>query len=375
VTGRLAGGSANSYDIDGGVTSIRSANITLPADGDLTLSFRYYLAHGNNSSNADILKVSVVVSDTLTVFEETGAANNDDGVWAIENVSLNSFAGETMHLLIEAADYSSDSLVEAGIDNVLIITSNPNQAPIADPQLVTTPEDTALGILLTGSDPEGSPLTFTILSNPTHGSLSGTAPNLTYTPATNSFGPDSFTFNVNDGQISSEPAMVSIDVTPVNDAPLANPQSIFTPEDSIVDILLTSSDPDGDLITYTVLSSPTSGTLSGEAPNLTYAPEANFAGPDSFTFSVTDGQIGSEAATVVITVTPVNDVPEADGQTLLTAEDTPLEIILTGADVDGDALTYAIVLSPTHGSLSGAGSNLTYTPAENYSGSEILSLQ
>ncbi len=185
VTGRLAGGTANSYDIDGGVTSIRSPGIALPAASELTLSFRYYLAHGSNSSSADILRVSVVVSDTLTVFEEIGAANNDDGAWAIENVSLNSFAGQIVHLLIEAADNSGDSLVEAAIDNVLIVTPDLNQAPIANPQLVTTPEDTAVSILLTGSDPDSDPLTFAIVSNPTHGSLSGTAPDLTYTPSAN----------------------------------------------------------------------------------------------------------------------------------------------------------------------------------------------
>ena len=107
VTGRLAGSSAGSYDIDGGVTSMRSPSISLPSDsGDLVLTFRYYLAHGSNSSSADYLRLKVIGSSTRTVFEELGAANDDDAAWATYAVSLNAFAGESVRLLIEAADAS-----------------------------------------------------------------------------------------------------------------------------------------------------------------------------------------------------------------------------------------------------------------------------
>lgn len=120
VTGPLAGSSPGSYDVDGGVTSIRSPNITLPNVSGITLRFSYYLAHLNNSSSADYLRVKVVGSTTSTVFEELGAADNDSAVWATFSVSLNAFAGQTIYLLIEAADNGTASLVEAGIDDVLI---------------------------------------------------------------------------------------------------------------------------------------------------------------------------------------------------------------------------------------------------------------
>ncbi len=121
VTGRLAGTDAGTYDIDGGITSIRSPAITLPATGNLSLSFSYYLAHGTNSSSADYLRVKIVGSTTTTVFEELGAANDDDAAWASTTVSLNSFAGQTVRILIEAADASTASLVEAAIDDVRIM--------------------------------------------------------------------------------------------------------------------------------------------------------------------------------------------------------------------------------------------------------------
>jgi murein tripeptide amidase MpaA len=120
VTGRLAGAGAGDYDIDGGVTSVRSPAITLPSSGTLTLSFRYYLAHGSNASSADYLRVKIVGNTTQTVFEELAAADNDDAAWATANINISSFAGQTVTILIEAADTSTASLVEAAIDDVKV---------------------------------------------------------------------------------------------------------------------------------------------------------------------------------------------------------------------------------------------------------------
>jgi len=120
VTGRLAGSGVGSFDIDGGTTSIRSPAIALPSSGTLTLSFSYYLAHLNNSSSADFLRVSVVGNTTQQVFQEVGAGNDDDAVWASTSVNVSSFAGQTVRILIEAADAGGASLVEAAVDDVRI---------------------------------------------------------------------------------------------------------------------------------------------------------------------------------------------------------------------------------------------------------------
>jgi hypothetical protein len=119
VTGAAAGSSAGAFDIDGGVTSIRSPAITLPSSGSLTLTFSYYLAHGTNSSSADYLRVRVVGAAT-PLFEELGAANDDDAAWATATINLSAYAGQTIQLQIEAADASGASLVEAAIDDVRI---------------------------------------------------------------------------------------------------------------------------------------------------------------------------------------------------------------------------------------------------------------
>ncbi|MFG3697920.1 M14 family metallopeptidase [Micromonospora sp. NPDC047620] len=124
VTGRLAGTGAGDYDIDGGVTSARSPAVTLPSEGTLTLSLAWYLAHGSNASSADYFRVSVVHNGgTTALFTQSGAATNRNGAWAVANANLTPYAGQSVRILVEAADASGASLVEAAVDNVTITSS------------------------------------------------------------------------------------------------------------------------------------------------------------------------------------------------------------------------------------------------------------
>jgi len=121
VTGLAAGASVGANDVDNGVTSAQSPAIALPATGTLTLSFSYYLAHLNNSSSADFFRVSIVgASGTTQVFQELGAATTDAAAFTAQSVNISSFAGQTIRILIQAADASTGSLVEAAVDNVTI---------------------------------------------------------------------------------------------------------------------------------------------------------------------------------------------------------------------------------------------------------------
>ncbi len=122
VTGASAGTAAGDFDIDGGTTSIQSPAITLPATGTLTLRFAWYLAHLNNASSADFFRVQVIgASGTTTVFSQTGSATNRAGAWATATANLTSFAGQTIRIRIEAADASTASLVEAGVEDLTIL--------------------------------------------------------------------------------------------------------------------------------------------------------------------------------------------------------------------------------------------------------------
>ena len=163
-------------------------------------------------------------------------------------------------------------------------------------------EDGTVSITLTGSDEDGDALSFTVLSQPENGTLSGTAPALTYSPKANYSGSDSFTYKANDGSADSNTATVTISVASVNDKPVVSGQSVEVNEDGTVSITLTGSDEDGDTLSFTVLSQPKNGTLSGTAPDLSYSPKANYSGSDSFTYKVNDGTADSNTATVTIAV-------------------------------------------------------------------------
>ncbi|HSP42338.1 MAG TPA: Ig-like domain-containing protein, partial [Luteolibacter sp.] len=259
-----------------------------------------------------------------------------------------------------------------GVDNP---PPQENRAPAARAASASTDEDTPVAIALTASDPDGDSLEYEIVEQPAMGSLSGTAPNLTYTPEADANGNDSFAFRVSDGELHSDTVTVSITVRAVNDAPVAAGQTVTTTEDQPAGILLQASDKDGDSLSYQITENPANGRLSGSAPNLAYIPNPDFHGTDSFAFSVNDGTTDSETATITIKVTPVNDPPVVFSRMVSTPSDTPLAVTLSAKDPDGDALQYRIVSQPMKGRLSGTAPNLTYTPNPRVSGSDSLSYQ
>jgi len=240
-----------------------------------------------------------------------------------------------------------------------------NGKPIAATQSVTVTKDTAASITLTGNDPEFAPLEYTVTVNPAHGTLAGTAPDLTYTPVAGYLGDDSLVFLVNDGHVNSDPAVVSIRV---GGKPVVDPQSLSLDQDSYVDVTLTGTDPQNLPLTYTVVTSPAHGQLIGITPDLTYLPDYLYSGTDAFTFQANNGYFDSDPQTVSLTINAFNYAPFAEDQTLATPPNTDLSIILTATDIEGNALTYDIVADPSHGTLSGAAPNLTYMPVESFQG-------
>lgn len=224
----------------------------------------------------------------------------------------------------------------------------------------STAEDTALtlDLLAQASDVEGSTLTVNIVTGPAHGTLVENADgSFTYTPHADYNGGDSFTYRVNDGELDSALATVSLTVTPVNDAPVAGDASINTQEDQILtgNLLSYGIDVDGDSLSAVVVNAPAHGTLVLHADgSFTYTPHADYNGSDSFTYRLSDGTLDSNLATVTLTVAAVNDAPVA--YALISGpvpEDGVLQINLLSntTDVDGDTLTAHIAAAPQHGHL------------------------
>ena len=246
----------------------------------------------------------------------TGATAVDFG----QGITVDSFTVDSNYQITVSITVDNDALT--GIRDVSVVTPRgtntlfgafivdlDNQAPVVYGQTVAIDEDTVMGITLAGSDVDGDPLSYNVVNAPEHGTLTGIRANLAYTPDENYNGPDSFTFKANDGEADSNIATVTLNVDPVNDAPLADDQTIITDEDTAVGIILTGSDVDGDPLSYRVVNAPEHGTLTGTGVNLSYTLNQKYYGMDSFTFELSDG-ISSDVAIVTI------DVSEASSQTL-----------------------------------------------------------
>lgn len=202
-----------------------------------------------------------------------------------------------------SAETSWDSMRLAGFQ--IAVLSEANLPPVATAQEVITFPDTPKNITLSGIDPEGGSLTYSVATPPSHGTLAtnGALPELIYTPANGYEGDDSFTFTVNDGVAVSAPATVSIAVT--NQIPTAAAQSVTVEHNTAKAITLTGNDPDNGpgSLTYAVTTPPSNGTLdTGALPSVTYTPNSGFSGSDSFAYVVNDGLADSAPATVSITV-------------------------------------------------------------------------
>jgi len=192
--------------------------------------------------------------------------------------------------------------------SINLSNGNSNIAPLANNQQVTTNQDLSVSITLIATDPDDDLLSYSVISEPEHGQISGTASNLSYTPNPGFVGNDNLIFKVNDGEFDSNTATVNIIINPAgtaNQPPEASSQTVLTDQDISVEIILTASDQDGDPLTYAVLSEPVHGQLAGIAPYLTYIPNSGFSGDDSFTFKVEDGESDSNTATVSIRVSGI----------------------------------------------------------------------
>ena len=272
-------------------------------------------------------------------------------------------------------------------------TAAANAAPVAANATMTVEQDAALELTLEAADAEGDRLTFSISVQPLHGVLLGDAPQLSYIPDEGYTGHDSFTFTASDGKTRSS-ATVSITVEkvearqeaptglqqplpeepaePPNNAPVASGQSVSMFEEAPVPVRLAATDADGDWLEYRVVSDPAHGMLFGTAPNLTYAPDAEFHGQDSFAFMASDSFGGMSIATVTVTVSPVNDMPVAydDDASVEQGGTVSIDVLANDEDVEAEFLTIVSVSAPQNGSATPAGVLVNYSPNPGFSGTD-----
>ncbi|NJO18473.1 MAG: tandem-95 repeat protein [Thioploca sp.] len=277
---------------------------------------------------------------------------------------------------------NSDGQDESNVA-IVTITVNSENGIEAVNDTYSTNEDEPLtipapGVLGNDLDEDGDALTVVSNTSPSNGTVvQNLDGSFTYTPNANFFGIDSYTYTISDGQDTST-AMVTITVNPINDPPVAGDDSYTTNEDEPLTVpapgvLSNDTDIDGGSLTVISNTPPTHGTLTPN-PNgsFTYVPNANYCGVDSFSYTVSDGEL-TDTATVTITVTCINQAPDANDDHVTTNEDTPvvINVLVNDADPDGDPLTVTIGGGPSNGTLTpGPGASFTYTPNANFSGTD-----
>src|SRR4029079_13896288 len=136
---------------------------------------------------------------------------------------------------------------------------------------------------------------------------------------------------------------------------------------NLINVLANDSDPDGDTLTVTMVGTPSHGDVTIGPGGVSYTPDPNYVGPDSFTYTIDDGTGRTATATVHITVANVNDSPVANPDTFSTPEDAPLsltsaQLTANDTDPDGDTLTVTAVRNPTNGTVTLSGGTITFTP-------------
>jgi VCBS repeat-containing protein len=273
----------------------------------------------------------------------------------------------------------SDGAVQSAPVTLHITVLPANTAPVANDAAVQLLEDGSIVLDFTafGSDAENDALTTLITAPPAHGTLEqGADGRWIYRPAANFFGTDEVHFKLNDGRLDSSEAVLSLTVTSVNDAPTLSGQHLVLAEDgvAIIDPLALAADVEGDSLSALLVAGPAHGSLAVDADGrFSYRPDPDYFGSDSFTYKVTDGQADSEAVTVNLTVTPVNDAPVLHDQAAALDEDgqVTLDPLASAFDVEGDALRAFVVDGPANGSVAvNADGSFTYTPNPLFHGQD-----
>ena len=248
-------------------------------------------------------------------------------------------------------------------------------APVAVGQELDLFEDNSLPITLSAYDPNGYPITeYALISSPLNGSLYGIAPNFTFTPNLNYNGEDSFQFTVSTNLYTSEPAIVSLTILPVNDPPIAYDIQETLEEDQSIEFQLIGFDIDGDELSFEIISGPYAGESFIIGDTASYTPNQNYFGLDSFDFIVNDGQINSNTATGFLSINSTNDFPVIESiENQETLENELLVLNVNATDDDDDFLIYSATVDG-NASVIVNGSELNIIPDYNYNGVIIISV-
>ncbi|HUR15638.1 MAG TPA: tandem-95 repeat protein [Mycobacteriales bacterium] len=417
--GAMAGGTANTTDItayvkgggssvDLGLSNPSGTNVSIYARESNTGGPRLTLVTSAIAPQAGDLTLTTPEDVSATFTPSVGGGSGpltcsidtppaSGSVWVAPDCSSGTLTPAKDFVGTGSFKYAASDGSQRAVGTVAFTTTAVNDVPTTDAEELGagTDEDTPVTVTLRGNDVDGDcPLSFSVLSGPQHGALGSlSSPScatgaatatVTYTPASNFSGSDSFTYQVRDPSSgASVPATLDVSVAAVNDPPVAGTVSISAAAGQSVSWTPVVSDVDSASLTCAIATSPGLGsaTVASGCASGTYTAPSSGTGTDAFTYSVTDG---TSARTGTVNVTfggapPTNQAPTATGSSLDTAQRSQVLVQLSGSDPEGACpMTFAIANGPSHGTLgslatptcsAGSGaSSVTYTPTSGYAG-------
>jgi cysteine-rich repeat protein len=397
----------------GGGVALAGGTITFTPSPDLhgAASFTYTVSDGMATASATVTVTvapandsPVAVADAVTAVEDTplvlaaGALTGNDSDVDGDPLTVTAVTPGTGGTVTVAAgvvtftpaadvtgaasfSYRVSDGTATDVATVSVTITPVNDAPVAVADTRTTAEDAVLTVAAAAladndGDVDGDALTVTAVGAATGGAVGLDGGTITFTPAADFHGAATFAYTVSDGTLTAA-GLVTVTVTPVNDAPVAGDDTIAASEDTprLIDVaalLGNDSDVDGDALTVTAVGAAVGGSVVLAGDTVTFTPAADRDVPGSFTYTVGDGA-ATDTGAVTVTLAAINDAPVAVADAAATAEDTPLVIAAAALlgndrDVDGDDLTVVSVADPTGGTVGLAAGTITFTPAPDFSG-------
>ena len=229
-------------------------------------------------------------------------------------------------------------------------------------------------------DDEGDTLTITAKTNGTHGTVEIVDGKIKYVPNLDYIGTDTFTYTISDGKDHTDTATVSVTIKQNEEKENAAPEAsddaftTYVNTEKSYDVLDNDHDDEGDTLTITAKTNGTHGTVEIVDGKIKYVPESNYIGTDSFTYTISDGEGGSDIATVTVTIEgiPGNTAPEAADDAVITYINTAMtyDVIDNDHDDDGDKLSISATTEASHGRVKIDNDQIKYTPDADYTGTD-----
>ncbi|NNU42823.1 tandem-95 repeat protein [Ramlibacter montanisoli] len=383
-----------SYTVSDG----RGGTATAFVSVNVGLGLNAPVAGTDNLGTTEDTPLVIPVADLLqNDFDLDGGTPVITGVSAVTGGTV-SLAGSTI-TFTPTADFSGPARFSYTIDDgnggvatgIVNVTVTPvNDAPVALADSASGNEDEVLtlapvALLANDTDDGAGALAITGVANAVGGSVALVNGQIVFTPATNHFGAASFTYTVQDAQGLQATGTVSIVLADVNDAPVANADTVTGTEDVALviapaDLLANDTDVDAGPRTVTSVGAAVGGTVGIVNGDIVFTPGANLngAGAGSFSYTISDGRGGTSTATVTVNLSAVNDAPVARDDAITVAEDTPVTLLpatllANDSDVDGSALTITAAGGGPDGTAQVVGGQVVFTPNTNFHGTTSFS--